>query len=134
MLRNRTRVQPCAARSRNFSPSGIATRPSIRVNIAVCETSGTVNSVFSAAAAANAALTPGTISYATPARSSKRICSSTAPYMDGSPLCTRATSSPARAAPIISALISSSVSALLPITRAPGLAESHTEGCTSESA
>jgi hypothetical protein len=61
-LKNMTRVLPWAAKSRNFSPGGMAIRPSARVMITVWEPPGTVNSTFKRAAAAKAELTPGIIS------------------------------------------------------------------------
>jgi hypothetical protein len=52
----------CRARLLSFSKAGTGVLPSSRVMITVWESSGTVSSVFKAAAAANKELTPGIIS------------------------------------------------------------------------
>lgn len=77
---------------------GTGVLPSILVMMTVCDTSGRVNSFFTAAAEAQNEETPGTTSYGIPSASSLLICSFMAPYIDGSPVCTRTTFLPALAA------------------------------------
>ena len=79
VLRKSTIVAPCAASARRLSASGTAVLPAARVTITVCETSGSVYSVLSAAAAPERALTPGVTSYSMPRASKARICSPIAP-------------------------------------------------------
>ena len=84
-------VAPCAASERTLSASGTGVRPAMRLIITVCDTPGSVYSARSAAAAALSELTPGTTRYSRPRASSASICSRIAPYMDGSPVCSRTT-------------------------------------------
>ncbi len=132
MLRKRARVAPWRARSSRRSPSGTLVRPSARVRITVCDSSGKVSSLPSAAAAAVKEETPGTISYSIPSASKRRICSATEPKIDGSPVCTRATSSPASRAARQISTISSRVMPLESSTREPGRARATTWLGTSE--
>ena len=101
-----TRVAPVAASAASSSPGGIGVaRAAVRVSTTVWPTPGRVSSWRSAAAAAANAGTPGTICHGTPAASSRRACSATALKIDGSPLCSRTTSCPARCAATSSAMI-----------------------------
>ena len=68
-----------AAKARMLSRSGTGVRPAARVMITDWETSGSVYSAFSAAAAPQKALTPGQTSYSMPSFSSSSNCSRTAP-------------------------------------------------------
>ena len=63
-------VQRCWASSRRLSPSGMGVRPSTRVRITVCVTSGSVRLSTAAAAEAMADVTPGTTAIGMPAASS----------------------------------------------------------------
>ena len=63
-------VQRWAARAARSSPSGMGVRPSTRVKMVVCVTSGKVKLSIAAAAEAMAEDTPGTTFTGTPAASS----------------------------------------------------------------
>ena len=78
----------------------------VLVAITVWLTSGNVNSLFNSAAAAAYADTPGVISYGILILLSLLICSAIAPYIEGSPEWTLATSFPASWAISISDIIS----------------------------
>ena len=132
MLRNRQSVAPCAASSSSFSCAGIGVRPSARVRMTVCESSGSVSSRPRAAAAAVKDDTPGTIWYSIPSVFMRRICSAVDPKRTGSPVCTRATSWPASRAATMTARISFSVTLDESRTRASGLAVATTSFGTSE--
>ena len=96
--RNTAIVVRWAANDRTASPSGMGVRPPSRVSTTDCATCGTVSSSPAAAAAAPSDDTPGTISDASPRAWQNAICSWVAPYTDGSPECSRATTSPSASA------------------------------------
>ena len=69
----------CSASDSSASFSGTDVLPAIRVKISVCESSGRVYSIPMAAAAANAAVTPGITLHGIDFLSSFAICSNMAP-------------------------------------------------------
>jgi hypothetical protein len=72
-------VLRCAARAARSSPAGMGVRPSTRVKMVVCVTSGRVKLSTAAAAEAMAEDTPGTTRSGTPAASSGCTSSISAP-------------------------------------------------------
>ena len=100
-------VAPCLASPATPSRSGTAVLDWALVSMMVCVTPGSVSCVPSAQAAARNAVTPGTTTHLTPAPSSASICSLMAPYIVGSPSCSR-TTVPPPAAPSLSASVISS--------------------------
>jgi hypothetical protein len=98
---------------------GTGVRPCRRVMIRLWVASGTVKDTPALAAAAKAAVTPGMMLQLTPSRSRRAVCSRTEPNRDGSPVCTRATSPPARAVSSIRAWVSSRLMPAESATTAP---------------
>jgi len=133
-LRKMHSVARLAARSRRRSVDGVGTcRPNL-VKITVCAPPGAVSSTPSAAAVANAELTPGTISYGQPALAEAReLLGDRA--VDRRVAAVQADHDLAGlAASTIGGSTSSSASDELRTTVAPGLASPITSGATSESA
>ena len=79
MLRNMTIVEPWAASDAMLSRSGTGVLPAILVMMTVWDTSGSVYSALSAAAAPQNELTPGHTSYEMPSLSRQSVCSRIAP-------------------------------------------------------
>ena len=106
----------------------------IRVRTMDCAISGMVSSCPIAAAIAAYAGTPGIISNGIPSAFKRRICSAIAPYNDGSPECTRATSWPRLCAAKISAWVSSNVITAVSLTIASLGAQATTASGTNDPA
>ena len=99
----------CEAKLAMLSLGGTFVRPSMRVMMSDWEIPGSVYSMLSDAAAPKHALTPGQLSYGIKRVSSSSICSRTAPYMLGSPVCRRTVIFPSASAAFMTAMTSSSV-------------------------
>ena len=127
-------VQWWRASSASDSPSGMGVRPSTRVKITLCVTSGSVKLSTAAAAEAMADDTPGTTRTGTPAASSGCTTSMRAPYSAGSPVCRRITVVCWRACSINHAAICASVMSLLSAMVQPGGAQRVAAALTSDPA
>ena len=106
----------------------------MRVMMTVWLTPGSVYSARAAAAAAQKELTPGVTSYSMPSASSLSICSRIAPYIDGSPVCSRTVSTPLSSASRNFSTTSSSVIEALSYIAQPGFASASSSLLTSEPA